>query len=149
MPATLIVVLDSNEYIFGIGDPTSESAALLDALATRDWQGTLVVATPWMVEREVVRNLSALAPMASRTFYFLLAHAPWDGVTYTDPPSELVLKYLDLGLAEEDAIIAAFAEMVNAQYLVSENRHFLERLKSDAFQVVNAAAFLEMVKTGT
>lgn len=57
-----------------------------------------------------------------------------------------MLKYLELGLAEEDAVIAAFTEWLGAKYLVSENRHFLEELKTEAFQVVDAAEFLNMIE---
>jgi len=59
-----------------------------------------------------------------------------------------MLKYLELGLAEEDVVIAAFTEWLGAKYLVSENRHFLEELKTEAFQVVDAAKFLNMIEAG-
>ncbi len=34
---------------------------------------------------------------------------------------------------------------VGASYLVSQNRHFLERLKTDAFAVVDAGEFLKIL----
>ena len=82
-------------------------------------------------------------------FYGLLndpsAHATR---TYYEPPVELWLKYLDLGLPEEDAFIGAFAEWVGARFVVSENKHFLRRLKSDAFQVTDASTMLQRLREG-
>lgn len=61
---------------------------------------------------------------------------------------ELWLKYLNLGLPEEDAFIGAFAEWVSAKFVVSENKHFLHRLKSDAFEVVDASTMLQKLREG-
>lgn len=148
MPATLTVVLDSNVYIFGIARVMPSCEALLDALSRSKWESRLRVITPHLVEREVTRNLEPIGPSAPKLFCSMLADVPWSGVTFEAPPDELMLKYLELGLAEEDAIIAAFTEWLGAKYLVSENRHFLEELKTEAFQVVDAAEFLNMIEAG-
>ena len=148
MPATPIVVLDSNEYIFGIARVDPNCEALLHRLSEVNWRDKVQVVTPRIVEREVVRNLQAIDPLAPKLFYSILANRPWTGVTYEDPAGELIGKYLDLGLAEEDAIIAAVVEWSGAGVLVSENRHFLEELETEAFEVVDAAEFLEMLQTG-
>jgi hypothetical protein len=42
-----------------------------------------------------------------------------------------------------DAFIGAFAEWMQVRYLVSDNRHFLRDLQTDAFDVSNAARFVE------
>ncbi|MFQ5813680.1 MAG: hypothetical protein ACE5I2_10915 [Anaerolineae bacterium] len=61
-------------------------------------------------------------------------------------PSELVSKYVQLGLLEKaDAVIAAFVEWVGARYLVSANRHFLHELQATAFEVLDSAEFLARV----
>ncbi|MGA9351472.1 MAG: hypothetical protein WBW48_22050 [Anaerolineae bacterium] len=148
MPATLTVVLDSNVYIFGIARVMPSCEALLNVLSRGKWEGRLRVITPHLVEREVTRNLEPIGLSASKLFYSILADVPWSGVIYEAPPDELMLKYLELGLAEEDAVVAAFTEWLGAKYLVSENRHFLEELKTEAFQVVDAAEFLNMIETG-
>ena len=145
MPPILTVVLDSNVYIFSINRSEPGCTALLDTLVTGRWQDVLTIATPRMVEREVVQILRDISPGAPRRFYTILASSPWNGVTYEDPPEELILKYWELGLPEEDGIIGAFAEWIGASYLVSQNRHFLERLKTDAFAVLDAGAFLEIL----
>jgi len=61
---------------------------------------------------------------------------------------ELWLKYFELGLPEEDAFIGAFAEWVGAKFVVSENKHFLHRLKSDAFEVTDASTMLQRLREG-
>lgn len=97
MPATPIVVLDSNEYIFGIARVDPNCEALLHRLSGVKWRDKVQVVTPRIVERE-------------------------------------------------DAIIAAVVEWSGAGVLVSENRHFLEELETEAFEVVDAAEFLEMLQ---
>ena len=43
---------------------------------------------------------------------------------------------------------AAFADRENADFLISENRHFLEELKIKKFKILNAEQFLkEVIKT--
>ena len=99
-----ILVLDSNEYILGFTDPKSDSAALLKALKE------CVVVVPTMVVEEVTSSLATISSRLPRMFYGLLndpsAHVTR---TYYEPPMELWLKYLELGLPEEDAFIGAFA----------------------------------------
>ncbi len=68
--------------------------------------------------------------------------------SYDEPPEELWLKYLDLGLSEEDAFIGALAEWVGAKFLVSENRDFLRELKTEAFEVVDALTMLQKLEQG-
>ncbi len=59
-----------------------------------------------------------------------------------EPPEELIFKYINLGFAEEDAAVAAYAQWVGAEYLISENRHFLSRSELVAFEIVNAETAL-------
>ncbi len=48
-------------------------------------------------------------------------------------PTALVTKYVTLGLPQKaDAVIGAFAEWQGVKYLISDNRHFLVELDSDA-----------------
>lgn len=53
-----------------------------------------------------------------------------------------------LNLSEEDAFIAAIAEWVGGKFLVSENRDFLRRLKTEAFEVVDASMMLQKLEQG-
>ena len=68
-------------------------------------------------------------------------------LTGAEPPEELILKYIDLGFAEEDAAIAACAEWVGAEYLISENRHFLSRSELVGFEIVNAETALSLLQS--
>jgi hypothetical protein len=64
-------------------------------------------------------------------------------------PRALVENYAALGLpAKADAFIGAFAEWMEVQYLISDNRHFLRDLKTEAFRVLNAAEFSTRWKEG-
>lgn len=145
MPPTPIAVLDSNEYIHGISTPQSASGLLLGALMEAGAACRYRIATPKMVQLEVAANLRAIDETYPQMFFYIANSVPWQGVDYTEPSDELVLKYLALGLSEEDAAIGAFTEAIGAKHLVSENRHFLEELRSDAFTVVDAAEFLRML----
>lgn len=58
--------------------------------------------------------------------------------------------YIELGLREKaDAVIGAFAEWMQVRYLISDNRHFLQDLHTDAFSVVDAAEFASRWETDT
>jgi hypothetical protein len=56
------------------------------------------------------------------------------------------LSYVERGFSKEDATIAAAAEQVQAEYLISENRHFLGNSAALSFQVVNAEMALRILQ---
>jgi len=104
------------------------------------------VAVPRIIVQEVTRNLDTAVQV--RKFYQLL-YGSSNVVVIDEPvPGELVTKYEQMGLPDKaDAVIGAFAEWVGASYLISENRHFLQRLKAVAFEVVSPAEFLARLVT--
>jgi hypothetical protein len=62
----------------------------------------------------------------------------------------LLNKYVALGLrAKGDAFIGAFAEWQQVKYLISDNRHFLRQLQTDAYQVLDPLTFLLRWHDGT
>jgi hypothetical protein len=64
-----------------------------------------------------------------------------------DVPVEFFEKYRnEKGLKEGDALIAAFAEFVKTDYLISENRHIYRDLDIREFTPVNAEEFLEILE---
>ena len=64
-------------------------------------------------------------------------------------PRTLVTKYVSLGLpAKADAFIGAFSEWMQARYLISDNRHFLRDLRTDAFDVLDASEFISRWEVG-
>jgi len=60
-------------------------------------------------------------------------------------PFETGVKYETLGLKPADSFIAAYAEWVGADALVSENRHFLKRTVNLPFVVVTAEECLRLM----
>lgn len=126
--------IDSNQFIFGIGgiDPASETIMSL--------LPSLEVVLPCLVIKEVSRNLTELQ---TETLFFLLNKAPQVKIVDEPVPVELVRKYVNLGLPEKaDAFIGAFTEWQGAKYLISDNRHFLNKLSGSAFEVLTPEEFL-------
>jgi hypothetical protein len=60
-------------------------------------------------------------------------------------PFDLGEKYRELGLKAGDAAIAALTEWVEADYLVTENRDFMDRSLL-SFRVVRIAEFLTVLR---
>jgi len=124
-----------------MSDPAS--VRLLDILSTE-----LVVIIPRLVAQEVTRNLDSRAQV--RHFYRLFHNREFAFIIDDPVPEALVGKYAALGLpAKADAFIGAFAEWMGVQYLISDNRHFLRELQTEAFEVVDAETFLERWETDT
>ena len=101
----------------------------------------LTLLTPRLVAQEVTRNL--YVPDQVRRFYRLFKRRGFAFIIDEPIPPELVNKYVALGLPEKaDAFIGAFAEWMDVRYLISDNRHFLRELETDAFVVLDAAEFV-------
>ena len=134
----LLLVLDSNEFIFGLGlFPQQASQVLLECLI--GWVPTHPVRVPRTIVQEVLRHLT---PEASREFFQImeaLGQIDEDSVV----PFELGNKYELRGLKPADAFIAAYAEWIGADALITENRHFLTRHSDLPFHVMTAHSFLE------
>jgi predicted nucleic acid-binding protein len=132
----MLICIDSNQFIFGIAQTAPDSVELLRVLRVFE------VAIPRLVVQEVTRNLRT--PGQVKMFYRLLRDSPRLLIVEEPVPAELVTKYAALGLPEKaDAVIGAFAEWVGAKYLISDNRHFLKELKTEAYEVLTPGEFLE------
>jgi predicted nucleic acid-binding protein len=138
----LLLVLDSNEYIFAFGiakKPACETLfdLILDAYPTH------TIRIPRLIVEEVGRHLT---PEEFREFIELIHN-----LTAIDEdlvvPFELGAKYESQGLKPADAFIAAYVEWTGADVLVTENRHFLSRHGSLPFKVLNAADCLKLLRT--
>ena len=111
-------------------------ARLLDQLIEHTPRHTLRI--PRTIVQEVLRHLS---PEGSREFFKVisaLGQIDEDAVV----PFELGSKYELRGFKPADAFIAAYAEWVGADALITENRHFLTRRDDLPFRVIRAEAFL-------
>lgn len=133
-PSTLICI-DSNQFIFGLTETDQDSVRFLDIISEFN------IAIPRLVVQEVTRNLDTAAQV--RKFYRLLYQTSNVAVIDQPVPHDLVTKYAQQGLPEKaDAVIGAFVEWVDAGYLISDNRHFLQELETATFQVLTPAEFL-------
>jgi hypothetical protein len=102
---------------------------------------TTQLVIPRLVAQEVTRNLHSTKQV--RLFYRLFHGLDSAAIVDELVPVELVAKYVSLGLPEKaDAYIGAFAEWMQVRYLISDNRHFLQELRTDAFEVLDAEAFI-------
>ena len=136
------VVLDSNEFIFGF---TASKKSCSDLIKLTGIKFNVVL--PDIIFREIFERLKIIEgkDFASMVRYAMLRM----GVRIIDEkfvPEQLIKKYFMVLNKKADAAIAAFTEWVNAKYLVSENRHFLENLKRKPFDVLNAEDFIKKMK---
>ncbi len=135
------ICIDSNQFIFGVSGVDAASETLLKLLPRLD------VVIPRLILKEVTRNLNQAQIKA---FYSILHQSRHVAVVEEPVPPELVRKYVALGLREKaDAVIGAFAEWQGAKYIISGNRHFLDELQSNAFEVVSPGEFLQLYYWGT
>lgn len=129
----MLLVLDSNEYLFGLGlIRKPESEKLLDLLIEKYPLHQIRVVR--LISEEVRRNL---VPQTFVRFLQII-----QTFTVIDEDSvvsfELGAKYEALGLKPADAFIAAYTEWTGAEALVTENRHFLTRRTDLSFRVLRA-----------
>lgn len=144
------IILDTNEYIFGLDRETGEEAPakVLDAIRilieeSEDFRLLL----PEIIRKEVQRNIPA--ELEGDFYRLIYSSAKIEHYAMLDVPVELFKKYRDQkGLKTGDALIAAFAESVEADYLISENRHIYRDLDIRVFTPVNAQEFLKVLEEG-
>jgi len=136
----LLLVLDSNEFIFGFGVARKPSCeALLDAITEAP---SYAIRIPRLIVEEVGRHLT---PEEFREFIdFILSLTVIDEDFVVS--FELGSKYEAKGLKPADAFIAAYVEWTGADALVTENRHFLRQCDNLPFRVLNAADCIKVMK---
>lgn len=130
----MIIVLDSNEYINFL----NKKYQLGEIFEIND----VSVHVNELIVREVLRNVNE---SLKKEFYALLLRS--NVVVRNEKlPEHLFRKYKGKGLKKGDIVIAAFCENDKADYLISENRHFLKEAKFDEFRVVTLRGFLSAWK---
>lgn len=127
----LRLVLDSNEYIFYINNKTTDIQELLALNSIEIFLNDLIF-------REVIRNLRKDLIIS----FISLLKNPKFNVSWEKIPEEVIEKYKKLGLKKGDVIIASFCESIDANCLISENRHFL-RSNLDKTQILSLKEFME------
>jgi hypothetical protein len=136
------ICIDSCVFIQGLGQSDPAAVRLLDVVGPE-----LILLIPRLAAQEVIRNL-ATSEQASH-FYRLFQARDFAFIDEPVPPP-LVDKYVKMGLPEKtDALIGAFAEWMQVRYLISDNRHFLRNLRTDAYEVLDATGFIERWETNT
>lgn len=143
--SSLLLVLDSNEYVFTWGtkqDPTCK--ALLKYLVESSHR-IIIVRT---ILQEVLPNLNSLNQ--KRVFAFLSVTNS-QIIEEHEVPAILHEKYKRLGLKDADAFIAAFTEHTNAEALITENRSdfialHLEQPSIFPFKIWDAETALKHLK---
>ena len=132
------ICIDSSAFIPGLQSSDIAATRLLELVSSE-----LNLIIPRLIAQEVTRNL--ITPEQVRQFYWLFQNYGFAQIIDEPVPSALVEKYSNLGLpVKADAFIGAFAEWMNVSYLISENRHFLRDLQTDAFKVLNAALAIQL-----
>ena len=138
----MLLVLDSNEYIFAFGisrKPICEN--LLDAILDTYPQHDIRI--PRLISDEVRRHLTTEEYREFIEFITNLTSIDEDFVV----PFELGVRYEIKGLKPADAFIAAYVEWTGAEILVTENRHFLRNFSSLPFKILNAAGCIKLIKS--
>lgn len=137
------ICIDSCVLIQGLQQSDSAAVRLLDLIGPE-----LILLIPRLAAQEVTRNLTT--PEQVSHFYRLFQARDFAFFVDEPVPRPLVDKYVKMGLPEKaDAFIGAFAEWMQVRYLISDNRHFLRNLRTDAYEVLDATGFIERWETNT
>ena len=137
----MVICIDSCVFIRGITRPEADTQRLFELIGP-----ALRVVISRLVAVEVTRNLSDRTQQAA--FYRLFYKTDNATIIEEPVPLELIEQYIALGLPEKgDAIIGAFAEWLAVDYLISDNRHFLRHLRTEAYRLLTPAGFLEAIES--
>lgn len=128
---TLTILLDSNEYIFGLKELQASSTDLLATLTS------FSVKLPRFILDELHDNLGS---DELKKLYRLIRKTKTE-IIEQKVPLKLVETY-QKQLPTEDAVIAAYCEFLQVDVLISENRHFLMNFHPKTFDVFSALNFL-------
>jgi hypothetical protein len=135
------ICIDSSAFVLGLQGKDPSAAKILELVGSN-----LNLIIPRLIAQEVTRNL--YSPQQVRQFYRLFQNYSFAKIIDEPVPLVLVEKYVSLGLpAKADAFIGAFAEWMNVSYLISENRHFLRQVKTNAFQILDADDFVRILES--
>jgi len=142
------IILDSNEYIFGLdtaAGPTA-SSRLLDLIRILiDESEDFRLLVPEIIVREVQRNLPS--DLTKDFFTLIQSSQKIEYHTLAEVPKATFQKYQkQKRLKHADALIAAFADTMKVNYIISENRHIYRGLKATVFVTVTAQGFLDLVE---
>ncbi|ODS30239.1 MAG: hypothetical protein SCARUB_04650 [Candidatus Scalindua rubra] len=134
------LVLDANEYIFGLGFFKKESCEHL---------------VKFLIDKNPLHSISICRTIVEEVRVNLTLKEFHNFVKFINVfttieedffiPFEIGVRYEAKGLKEADALIAAFTEWVGADALVTENRHFLVHHSDLPFKVLTAGDCLKLI----
>lgn len=136
----MLLVIDSNVYIFGFGFVKVPACNDL-ILALLEKYNLHTLRIPRRIVEEVHSHLSPEDFIKFIKVINTLTTIDEDFVV----PFEIAVKYEVKGFKPADAFIAAYTEWVGADALVTENRHFLSRNPNLPFKVLNADNCLKFI----
>ncbi len=128
------IVLDSNEYINFLNSKSIDITNLLGNDKIEIYANELIV-------KEVLRNINEVH---KAHFFKILLRS--NVILHKEKLSlALFIKYKSLGLKKGDIVIASLCEYVEADYLISENRHFLKNKSLDKFRILTLIEYLKRI----
>lgn len=135
-------VIDTNEYLFAFG--------LLKVPSSEEFIAE-VLKHPHIVTVRIPRKIveEVRAHLAGETFREFIDFLKTLEVTIDEDfsvPFEFGVTYEARGLKPADAFIAAYAEWVGADVLVTENRHFLSLHIDLPFRILSAEKCIKLLK---
>lgn len=135
------ICIDSCVFIRGLRYGPTDAGRLLDLISP-----ALQLVIPRLVAVEVSRNLTLAGDVAK--FYHLFHQRPFARIIDEPVPVDIVQHYVGLGLRDKgDAIIGAFTQWQAASCLISDNRHFLRELRTDAYRLLSPEDFLNLLQS--
>ncbi len=126
------ISFDTNIFIFGIRNIDPFSVAILKNLFR------FKVYISAQVEKELRNNIS---PSELKDFYRLIVPLSEFEIVYQQPDQAIFEEYGKLGLKTGDALIAAFCKGEVVEILISENRHLLQQLPKQPFEILDSETF--------
>lgn len=134
--------MDTNEFIFALYAKQNVQAKIIEVIGKK-----FECFIPHIIAEEVNAYLKRNEGKESASKWkYYLQKSQAKIIFENRIVLELTKKYEKFGLKENDAKIAAITEFVKAQYLVSENRHFLKETNIKEFRIINAKEFAKILK---
>ena len=130
------IILDTNVWVFGLrGDPEYHACSpVLETLSS------LRIVIPRQVLIELQLNLS---PQENQRFWRLITTHPARAEISWEPASpDRVRQFRQAGCRRGDAAVAALAEHLRVDILVTENRDFLRNAPHLPFRLMTSSEFL-------
>ena len=135
----MVICIDSCVFIRGTVRQETDTAQLLGLIGPE-----IQLVIPRLVAVEVTRNLASRSQLLA--FYALFHHNENATIIDAPIPRRIIARYLALGLSDKgDAYIGAFAEWMRVDCLISDNRHFLRDLRTDAYMLLSPGDFLKQL----